>query len=106
MRTLKTSSVARALQSIDHRMRFDFPQVCQTQAERLLYFTANTQAPFAGIQRARLEHVIADKEVRHRRDPGVHELGRHFQIKKTEGAQDHSLFTRNRWRGALVCSPA
>ena len=96
LRPLQTASIASALERVDDGVRLHLGQLGKAQRERLLDFSAQRETPAAGIEFARLVHVVAHEEVRHGREPAIEILDRAFQIDEAERAKNHAILAWNR----------
>ena len=99
---VKCPAIARAFQSVGDRMLLKFVQIGESQREWLLDFAINGQFPFRGLPCRSFEHVIANKKVWHRSQPGIGKLRWHFQIKKAQGTDNHAVLALDGWRTALI----
>src|SRR5260370_42146654 len=92
LRTVQSASVARTFQSIDDRMNWQFCQLWQREGAGFVDFSAYTQSPVFSVELDGFVHMIANKEVRYRREPAIEILNRRFKIEESLGSHDHPVF--------------
>src|SRR5579864_3944708 len=73
-------------------MNWKLCQLPQGERRRLVDLSAHGQSPISGVELDGFVHVIANKKVRHRRQPAVEIFNRRFKIEESQGAYDHPVF--------------
>src|SRR2546425_7658563 len=88
---VKGAPVPRTFERVCKRWLWEFYKICKCQLEGI-DFAAHPQPPLREVHPG-LREMVAHVEQLDRREPGVEQTHRHFQVQVSARAQDHFLFS-------------